>query len=219
VMVEMDEVMRTWSESSSRHLVAMAVWVKLQALLYADEGPAAKALLLQYWARFERAGFTRIPPWSVGLPVFKGTIALACATGPSRSEHLRTVARAIATLRTHRSIFAQPAANLLEAGLMRAKGRTSHAAALYASAAAEFDEQMIGGYAVAARVRQAELVDAHTGQELRARARLFFEAQSIVNPASWTRMYAPVAGVTAQDHDGHRWMVGAVRHHDVSQRR
>jgi hypothetical protein len=74
---------------------------------------------------------------------------------------------------------------------MRARGKAQHAAALYASAAEAFDTQEVAGYAAAARIRHAELVDEDSASAARAQAHLYFVNQGIVDPARWTGTFAP----------------------------
>ena len=187
---ELEELSRVWPSSS---LSTITTWRRICTLLYRGEALAAWNLMLSEWSGWTRAGYQRVQPWNVALPLLKSTVALACIAerGP-KASYLRRVAADIAWLRRQKAPLAEPSCALLEASLRYLDGDHASSARYYAQAAEGFAGFEISSYEMVARVRQAELIDERQAAPLRERAQEWFRAQGIVRPDRWIRMYAPL---------------------------
>lgn len=192
VIVELGDVIAACKSSDSSQALITALWPMLHALLYIGDPCAALALWRAHYPRLKRAGFPHNAPWTSGFPTFYGTLALASARGPRRERYLCIVEAMVRRLQA-RGAFGRAIADLLGAGLARARADLPLAIQLYAAAVVAFDAQVLSTYAAVARMRQAELCEGERASELRLHAQRYFTEQGIVDPARWTRAFAPIA--------------------------
>jgi hypothetical protein len=86
---------------------------------------------------------------------------------------------------------ARPAAALLSASILAARGRSSDARRPLELAIADFDAADMALHAEVARRRLGELVGGETGQALITEADAFMGRQGIKRPDRWTALHAP----------------------------
>jgi tetratricopeptide (TPR) repeat protein len=187
---EIEELSGAWPSTS---LATITTWRGIATRLYRGEAAAAWDLMMSQWSGWSRTGYQRVQPWNVSLPLLKSTVALACMQEQGEQRHyLRRVTADIAWLKRQRGIGAEPSWALLEAGLLSLQGERVRSAERYARAADGFADLLLPCQAAMARMRQAELLEPTQAAPVRAKAQAWCEAQGIVRPERWIRMYAPV---------------------------
>jgi tetratricopeptide (TPR) repeat protein len=187
----LDDILSTWPKYAP---AIITVWSKVNTLMYQGRALAAWQTMQKHWPAFGRAGYKRVNPWSVALPLLESTVALACAQANLGPKYVRHVEQGIRWLSKQRADWAKPSAMLLRAGLSHLQGRPAEAAQLYAHAAEGFEQLVMLGYANIARMRQSELMDGPEAERARDHAQRWFAAQGIMQPTCWLKMYAPIGG-------------------------
>jgi tetratricopeptide (TPR) repeat protein len=185
----LDEILGTWTKYAP---AIITVWSKVNTLMYQGQAGAAWQTMQKHWPSFGRAGYKRVNPWSVALPLLESTVALACAQAGYGPKYVEHVEQGIRWLERQRADWAKPSALLLRAGLSHLQGRRSEAARLYAAAADGFEQLVMLGYSNIARMRQSELMEGLEAVRVRQSAERWFTAQGILQPGSWMKMYAPI---------------------------
>jgi hypothetical protein len=173
---------------------AFNIWLHVHLHLFSGDNQAAFAEIEARWPLLKAVGYPSLDPWATGLHLVRATAALACLGSQSERAANRCVRASLNRLRRHPGPFATPAARLIEAGLLHARGDLTAAAPAYGVAADAFESASMLGYAAAARSRQAELTGGRRAETLRARAEHWFSAQQILDARAWVRMHAPVGG-------------------------
>jgi hypothetical protein len=140
----------------------------------------------------ERSDITSFEPWVTALWQLRGTVALADAQQVGLARRRAEITRCIAQLRARRVAMAAPARQLLEAGLLHLEGNLARSAERYGQAADGFEALPMMGFASAVRLRQAELTGGAAGEQLHAHAQRWFQAQRVVAPRRWARIFAPI---------------------------
>jgi serine/threonine protein kinase len=197
VLREVTLVRSTWTPDEFHMPVAIGICIEVYALLYKGSSTAAWLLYRRYARSFIRAGYERIQPWTVILPLVRSTAALASDYELGTRKSLATVRADMARLRRQRVAWAEPARMLLEAGLSQLRGDRTRALQSYTRAADVFEALHLRGFAAAARVRQAELMPDSEASRVRAATDAWFQAEGVANPTRWVCIYAPVGADAA----------------------
>jgi hypothetical protein len=184
-----DEILSVWSRYAP---AIISVWSKVNTLMYQGQADAAWQVMQKYWSTFGRAGYKRVNPWSVALPLLESTVALACAQAKREPQYIKSVEQGIRWLDRQPADWAKPSSLLLRAGLLHLRGRRDEATQVYGDAALGFERLVMLGYANIARMRQSELMRGAQSEALRERALAWFAEQGISRPHSWMKMYAPI---------------------------
>lgn len=174
-----------WRTQRLSPIYGIAVWGECHRLLYEGDVLAAHALMRAEAPRFARSGLAHTKMWSVTLGQLWGSVELANARHPD-DVHARAAGRHAARLERHDLPIAQACAALLRAGLARHAGHTTPARQAYSRAARGFVSLGMRGYAAAATERETQL-----GGEPHPEHARWFLSQSVAEPSSWVRMFAP----------------------------
>jgi serine/threonine protein kinase len=180
-------------------------WVLLQDLLdlhaltrcdlYEGNARAAYERLSERWPRLERTLLLHTQLIRVFAHNFRAQAALLLGSETQDKRLLGEAAREARRLLREKAPYATALGTQVCAGLAATRGETAKAMALYARAAAHFEEAGMPMHAHIARLRQGELQGGDEGLALIAAAELWMKAQPIRNPVRWARMLAPAVGV------------------------
>ena len=200
-----EEAMARWP-SSERFQVPHYVHLiaAIHADLYRGDPWSALRRIETAWPRLKAAFFLHFESARVELRNLRARAALAAAVSTPiaanaaapdarwpRERLLGLVANeAVQLARIDSVVSARPLASLLEAGVFAARGRTGEAAAAYRDAAQKLRVVEMGLYAAAAGDRAGAWIGGAEGEALRAAAREWAAAESIVNTE---RMFAVTA--------------------------
>ncbi|MDD9971761.1 MAG: AAA family ATPase [Myxococcales bacterium] len=179
--------MEEWRAKRVSPLYVIAVWGECHRLLYLGEVAAAYALKRAEARRFARSGVGRSVLSSGTLLYLWGCIELSHSARPGDRAWRQAVALA-KRLRGLPSLLAEPAAAILEAGMLRRRGERDQAVNAYERARHGFDVAGMEGHMAVADFRLAEL---RQTSESPADASPWFAAHRIAEPARWARMLAP----------------------------
>jgi hypothetical protein len=191
---EMREAIGRWSVGGFHIMHFWALYAEAQYELYAGRAPAAWACLEAAWPALERSNILRVQFHRIFMTLLRGTVAVAAAVTGLRADRnrlLKEADRAVSRLRSEDTHCARPAAALLSASILAARGRASEARVPLELASVEFDAADMALHAEVARRRLGELVGGETGRGLIARADAFMERQGIKRPERWTAIHAP----------------------------
>jgi eukaryotic-like serine/threonine-protein kinase len=191
---EMRDALGRWSRGGFHIMHFWALYAEVQYELYAGRAPAAWACLEKAWPALEKSNILRVQFHRIFMTLLRGSVAVAAAlTGllRDRSRLLKEAERAAARLTSEATQVARPAAALLSASILAARGRSSEARGPLELASVEFDAADMALHAEVARRRLGELVGGETGRGMIARADALMGAQGIKRPELWTGIHAP----------------------------
>ncbi|MEP7122281.1 MAG: AAA family ATPase, partial [Byssovorax sp.] len=191
---EMREAIGRWSVGGFHIMHFWALYAEAQYELYAGRAPAARACLEAAWPALEKSNILRVQFHRIFMTLLRGTVAVAAAvSGPraDRSRLLKDADRAVSRLRSEETPCARPAAALLSASILAARGKSHEARGPLELASVEFDAADMALHAEVARRRLGELVGGETGRAMIAGADRFMERQGIQRPERWTDIHAP----------------------------
>lgn len=175
----------------------------VNAEIYRGDGWAAFRRMQGAWPRLRRALFLTFEGARVELRNLRARAALAAAVLPARSAVVdgwpRARLLALAESEARRLgrerdvVSARAFAELLHAGVARARGAASAALTRYEQAEAEFRGIEMNAYAAASAAARSQLetgsrAESHLGL---GRARAWAEAQSVMRPEGLYRVFAP----------------------------
>jgi hypothetical protein len=188
---EVAEAMVRWSRSGvhvQHYFEALAL---TQIDLYADDGEAAYARLIERWPAFRRALLLQIELVRLTLLDLRARSALAAARGSHAAARLRAVESDARRLEHGGMSFCRPAAHLLRAGVAQLRGQRERAVAALQEAARGFSEAEMLLHACAARRQLGRLIDGDEGRTLAADADAWLAHEGVRNPERLVAMLAP----------------------------
>jgi len=191
---EMREALARWSMGGFHIMHFWALYAEAQYELYEGRAPAAWARLVGAWPALEKSNILRVQFHRVFMTLLRGSVAVAAAlAGPRRDRDklLREASAAASRLASEGTDYARPAAALLEASILAARGRPGQARGPLERAVADFEAADMALHAEVARRRLGEVVGGEAGRALVARADAFMERQGIKRPDRWTAIHAP----------------------------
>ncbi len=191
---EMREAIARWSVGGFHIMHFWALYAEAQYELYEGRAPAAWSRLVRAWPALEKSNILRVQFHRVFMILLRGNVAVAAAlAGPrgDREKLLREAALAASRLEGEGTHYARPAAALLSASILAARGRRGEARGPLSRAVADFEAADMALHAEVARLRLGELTGGEAGLALVARASAFMARQGIKRPDRWTAIHAP----------------------------
>ena len=191
---EMREAIARWSTGGFHIMHFWALYAEAQYELYAGRASAAWALLDRAWPALVKSNILRVQFHRIFMTLLRGSVALAAAVGGPQSERKRLIKeaeRAMTQLEGEGTQCARPAAALLSASILAARGRAAEARLPLELAIANFDAADMTLHAEVARRRLGELVGGETGRALITRADALMGRQGIKRPERWTAIHTP----------------------------
>ncbi|MFS8067657.1 MAG: AAA family ATPase, partial [Byssovorax sp.] len=192
--LEMREAIARWSVGGFHIMHFWALYAETQYELYAGRAPAAWSLLERAWPALEKSNILRVQFHRIFMTLLRGSVAVAAALASrpgDRKQLLKEADRAVSRLEGEGTDCARPAAALLSASILAARGRPGDARRPLELAIADFGAADMALHAEVARRRLGELVGGETGQGLIAEADAFMARQGIKRPDRWTALHAP----------------------------
>ena len=192
--LEMREAIARWSVGGFHIMHFWALYAEAQYELYAGQAPAAWSRLVSAWPALEKSNILRVQFHRVFMTLLRGSVAVAAAlAGPRRDREglLREAALAAARLDGEGTHYARPAAALLSASILAARGRPAEARSPLEHAVIDFEAADMALHAEVARRRLGALLGGDEGRALVARADAFMARQGIKRPDRWTAIHAP----------------------------
>jgi hypothetical protein len=175
---------------SNPHLMLLCAYVQLD--LYAGDMASIFRHVDDLWRALRRSLHVRIQFWRIITGDMRARAALAAATSAANPLfHLRAAERDARLLERERVPWGDALARLIRAGIAAARGDQPRAARLLQDAVDRLESAEMRLHAAVARRRLGELLGGAHGRDLIAQADAWMKAQSVVNPAAVTRMYAP----------------------------
>ena len=173
-----------------QHMTALMMRVYID--LYRGDGTAALDRLVARRGWVRAGFFSTIQVMRIVLASLEGRAALmAAASSSDRTRLCSQVNRSARRIERERVAWARPMARMLRAGLAVLEGRSEPAVSMLESAAAEFDQVPMAGYAAAARWRAAALLGSgERAQRLRADAEVWMARESVRSPDRTAAMLA-----------------------------
>jgi hypothetical protein len=164
----------------------------VEIFLYEGQGETAWELITREWPKLKRSFLMRIQYIRIETLYHRGAAALAVAGASSvRRQRLLKVAEEDARrIRRENMEWANPLAQVIDAGVAASRGNRVHAADLLREAEAGFEKAEMALYAAAARRRRGELIGGSDGQALIDSADDWMSRQRVRNPARMTAMIA-----------------------------
>jgi hypothetical protein len=181
-----------WSQKGFHRQHYSAMLARVQTALYRGNGDAAWRLLAEQQSNLRRSLMTRVQVFRVEWLYMRARAALAIAGSSGSSRRWLRIARGNARrIARERMPWSDPIALLLRAGIAHLEGSVPLALRYLHDAADRFDRADMKLYAAVARRRIGALQDDANGRELLRQAEEWMAAQTIRNPAAFTRMLAP----------------------------
>jgi serine/threonine protein kinase len=191
---EMRDAIARWSTGGFHIMHFWALYAEAQYELYAGRAAAAWSLLDRAWPALVKSNILRVQFHRIFMTLLRGSVAVAAAVaGPQgeRKRLLKEAERAMSQLESESTPCARPAASLLAASLLAARGRSAEARGPLELACAGFDAADMTLHAEVARRRLGDLVGGETGRALIQRADALMGKQGIKRPERWTALHSP----------------------------
>ena len=191
---EMREAISRWSRGGFHIMHFWALYGESAYDLYAGDARGARTRLLARWPELARSNILRVQFHRVWMTLLRGGAAIGAALtarGSERADLLREAERDAAGLTGEGTPYSIPAASLLRAGVLAARGRREAALPDLEAAAAGFGAADMALHAACARRRKGEIVGGDEGRKLVAEADVAMTAQGIARPDRWATMVAP----------------------------
>ena len=162
--------------------------------LYVGDGAAAYARVSGVWPQLEKSFTLRLDVARIVHLDLRGRSAVAAAAQakePLKKPLIADARKMVRALEKERAEWARPCAIAIRAGLAHLDGNDTDAAALYAEAAAGYDEHEMRMHASVMRGRRGALVVGGAGAADREAASSWMKAQAVANPERFMRVLAP----------------------------
>jgi serine/threonine protein kinase len=185
------DYLQQWSQRGFhvQHMIALMshTWIDL----YRGDGPAAWKRMHHEWPALAGSRLLVVQVIRALMTYLRARSALAAATA-APSDHLLVCAeRDSRQLQRERTIYGEPLARSLRAGVSALRGDRAGAVELLTSAAAGFDAAGMTLFAAAARHRLGELLGGPEGRDLQANSRTLTATQNIRDQLRWLHTLAP----------------------------
>jgi tetratricopeptide (TPR) repeat protein len=189
---DMHEAMRQWSQEGFHVQHLTGLMGQVQTALYQGDRSAAWDLITGQWPALKASLFLRVQTVRIFMINLRARSALQAAVGAAQPRPFHRAALADARrLERERTLWSQPLAAALRAGVAAASGDRWGAAALLAAAEKGFTTVDMKLFAAAARRRRGELLDDAEGRRLVEQADAWMSGQEIRNPSRMAAMYVP----------------------------
>ena len=189
---EATESIDRWSHEGFHRQHYSALLARVQTALYRGKGGEAWRLFTEHEPSLRRSLITRLQVLRVETHYMRGRSALAMAAMNRDRRRFLSIARAEARrIARERMPWSDPIALLLRAGVAYLDGNVAMSLRCLHDAVDRFEHADMNLYAAVARLRIGELQRDAAGRERQRAALAWMAAQSIKNPAGFTRMLAP----------------------------
>ena len=188
---DVDRVMRQWSQSGYhiQHHDALQAIVPLE--LYCGTPQAAWQRVDRDWSAFRWSLLSHVQDVRIEMLQMRAYSALAVAAADRSRPLLQTALRGARRLRREQRPSAAGLASYIEGAAAAMDGDTEAAAKHLTNAISTFDSLSMRLYAVATRVRLAQLIGGSEGAELTAFADAWFKSQEVKSPEKLTAAFSP----------------------------
>ena len=185
------EVARRWTHKGSSLQRIMENMQDTFIDLYSGDGVGAWDRLNEWWPELRASHLLRLEQMRIQMLHLRAACAIQAGVATRSSRLLRVAERDARRLERERAPWAQPEAQVIDAGLAMLRGNRVAAIDLLGKAATHCETLGRGQFAYPARRQQGLLMGGHQGDRLVALAESSMTQQRIRNPERWTALHVP----------------------------